>query len=87
MTMGKRIQFPIEMSMPWILTDHIFTTKASSSLIKLGARSRYSLDPKMVWLQYPDLDRRVGTDKGSYLLVDVLSGEVDPTFPTSVADP
>ena len=30
MTMGKRIQFPIEMSMPWILTDHILTTKDSS---------------------------------------------------------
>ena len=28
--MGKRIQFPIEMSMPWILTDHILTTKDSS---------------------------------------------------------
>ena len=27
--MGKRIQFPIEMSMPWILTDHILTTKVS----------------------------------------------------------
>ncbi|OQR79720.1 cytoplasmic FMR1-interacting protein-like [Tropilaelaps mercedesae] len=27
MTMGKRIQFPIEMSLPWILTDHILTTK------------------------------------------------------------
>lgn len=30
MTMGKRIQFPIEMSMPWILIDHILTTKDSS---------------------------------------------------------
>jgi len=30
MTMGKRIQFPIEMSMPWILTDHILATKDSS---------------------------------------------------------
>ena len=30
MTMGKRIQFPIEMSMPWILTDHILNTKDSS---------------------------------------------------------
>ncbi|XP_040569024.1 cytoplasmic FMR1-interacting protein [Lepeophtheirus salmonis] len=30
MTMGKRIQFPIEMSMPWILTDHILSTKDSS---------------------------------------------------------
>ncbi|XP_006821526.2 cytoplasmic FMR1-interacting protein 2-like [Saccoglossus kowalevskii] len=27
LTMGKRIQFPIEMSMPWILTDHILETK------------------------------------------------------------
>lgn len=27
MTMGQRIQFPIEMSMPWILTDHILTTR------------------------------------------------------------
>ncbi|CAI4224390.1 unnamed protein product [Auanema sp. JU1783] len=26
MTMGSRIQFPIEMSMPWILTDHILTS-------------------------------------------------------------
>ena len=30
MTMGARIQFPIEMSMPWILTDHILETKNSS---------------------------------------------------------
>ena len=28
--MGKRIQFPIEISMPWILTDHILNTKDSS---------------------------------------------------------
>ena len=27
LTMGKRIQFPIEMSLPWILTDHILETK------------------------------------------------------------
>ena len=30
MTMGARIQFPIEMSMPWILMDHILETKNSS---------------------------------------------------------
>jgi len=30
MTMGQRIQFPIEMSMPWILTDHVLETKNSS---------------------------------------------------------
>ena len=29
-TMEKRIQFPIEMSMPWILTDHILKTKDAS---------------------------------------------------------
>uniref|UniRef100_A0AC34GHC3 Cytoplasmic FMR1-interacting protein n=1 Tax=Panagrolaimus sp. ES5 TaxID=591445 RepID=A0AC34GHC3_9BILA len=27
MTMGARIQFPIEMSIPWILTDHILSTQ------------------------------------------------------------
>ncbi|KAK0400166.1 hypothetical protein QR680_003383 [Steinernema hermaphroditum] len=27
MTMGKRIQFPIEMSMPWILIDYILTSE------------------------------------------------------------
>lgn len=32
MTMGRRIQFPIEMSMPWILTDHILRTKDASMM-------------------------------------------------------
>lgn len=32
MTMGNRIQFPIEMSLPWILTDHILKTKDSSMM-------------------------------------------------------
>ncbi|XP_061164414.1 cytoplasmic FMR1-interacting protein-like [Saccostrea echinata] len=32
MTMGKRIQFPIEMSMPWILTDHVLETKDASMM-------------------------------------------------------
>ncbi|KAK3732632.1 hypothetical protein RRG08_057326 [Elysia crispata] len=32
LTMGKRIQFPIEMSMPWILTDHILETKDPSMM-------------------------------------------------------
>ncbi|XP_071951857.1 cytoplasmic FMR1-interacting protein 2-like isoform X1 [Antedon mediterranea] len=32
MTMGERIQFPIEMSMPWILTDHILETKDASMM-------------------------------------------------------
>ncbi|CAJ0931341.1 unnamed protein product, partial [Mesorhabditis belari] len=29
---GERIQFPIDMSMPWILTDHILTTSDASLL-------------------------------------------------------
>lgn len=32
MTMGNRIQFPIEMSLPWILTDHILKTKDASMM-------------------------------------------------------
>uniref|UniRef100_A0AAY5EBG1 CYRIA/CYRIB Rac1 binding domain-containing protein n=1 Tax=Electrophorus electricus TaxID=8005 RepID=A0AAY5EBG1_ELEEL len=32
LTMGRRIQFPIEMSMPWILTDHILETKEASMM-------------------------------------------------------
>ncbi|CAG0895532.1 unnamed protein product [Cyprideis torosa] len=32
MTMGKHIQFPIEMSMPWILTEHILKTKEPSMM-------------------------------------------------------
>ncbi|XP_046852032.1 cytoplasmic FMR1-interacting protein 2-like isoform X2 [Xenia sp. Carnegie-2017] len=32
MTMGKRIQFPIEMSMPWILTEHILDTQEPSMM-------------------------------------------------------
>ncbi|MCP9257864.1 Cytoplasmic FMR1-interacting protein [Dirofilaria immitis] len=30
MTMGRRIQFPIDMSMPWILTDYILTSQNPS---------------------------------------------------------
>ncbi|MGH0142692.1 UNVERIFIED_CONTAM: hypothetical protein FKN15_076575 [Acipenser sinensis] len=32
LTMGRRIQFPIDMSMPWILTDHILDTKEASMM-------------------------------------------------------
>lgn len=32
MTMGSRIQFPIEMSMPWVLTDHILEAKEPSMM-------------------------------------------------------
>lgn len=32
MTMGKRIQFPIDMSMPWILTDHVLRSKDPSMI-------------------------------------------------------
>uniref|UniRef100_A0A3Q4HUG4 Cytoplasmic FMR1 interacting protein 2 n=1 Tax=Neolamprologus brichardi TaxID=32507 RepID=A0A3Q4HUG4_NEOBR len=41
LTMGRRIQFPIEMSMPWILTDHILETKEPSMMehVQLLGRS------------------------------------------------
>lgn len=32
LTMGKRIQFPIEMSMPWILTDHILKAQDAAMM-------------------------------------------------------
>ncbi|XP_066917897.1 cytoplasmic FMR1-interacting protein 2-like isoform X2 [Clytia hemisphaerica] len=32
LTMGQRIQFPIEMSMPWILTDHILQAKDAAMM-------------------------------------------------------
>jgi len=32
LTMGRRIQFPIDMSLPWILTDHILETKEPSMM-------------------------------------------------------
>uniref|UniRef100_H2YIL7 Cytoplasmic FMR1-interacting protein n=1 Tax=Ciona savignyi TaxID=51511 RepID=H2YIL7_CIOSA len=32
LTMGRRIQFPIEMSLPWILTDHILDKKEPSMM-------------------------------------------------------
>lgn len=41
--MEKRIQFPIEMSMPWILTDHILKTKEPSMM-------EYDLDQEILYL-------------------------------------
>eukprot|EP00051_Salpingoeca_urceolata_P004991 m.69469 g.69469 ORF g.69469 m.69469 type:complete len:1254 (+) comp13989_c0_seq2:242-4003(+) len=32
LSMGQRIQFPIDMSLPWILIDHILTTKNASMM-------------------------------------------------------
>ena len=39
--MGKRIQFPIEMSLPWILTDHILETKQPGMMEFILQGSRY----------------------------------------------
>ena len=41
LTMGKRIQFPIEMSLPWILTDHILETKQPGMMEFILQGSRY----------------------------------------------
>ncbi|XP_053399050.1 cytoplasmic FMR1-interacting protein-like [Mercenaria mercenaria] len=70
MTMGERIQFPIEMSMPWILTDHILETK----------------EPYMIeYLLYPlDLYNDSATDAltvfRQQFLYDEIEAEVDLCF-------
>jgi cytoplasmic FMR1 interacting protein len=40
LTMGKRIQFPIEMSLPWILTDHILETKQPVQDFKINLNEK-----------------------------------------------
>ena len=47
MTMGKRIQFPIEMSMPWVLTDHILNTREASMMEYVVWRARVQLFSKL----------------------------------------
>ena len=32
MSLGKRIQFPIQMSLPWILTDHVLEQKDTAMM-------------------------------------------------------
>lgn len=53
--MGRRIQFPIEMSMPWILTDHILETKEPSMMEYVP----YNTKPFLVMKVQPEIELKV----------------------------
>lgn len=68
--MGRRIQFPIEMSMPWILTDHILETKEASMMEYV----LYSLD------LYNDSAHYALTKFNKQFLYDEIEAEVNLCF-------
>ncbi|MEJ1270752.1 hypothetical protein NN561_001580 [Cricetulus griseus] len=70
LTMGRRIQFPIEMSMPWILTDHILETKEASMMEYV----LYSLD------LYNDSAHYALTRFNKQFLYDEIEAEVNLCF-------
>ncbi|KAM9585946.1 LOW QUALITY PROTEIN: cytoplasmic FMR1-interacting protein 1 [Trichechus inunguis] len=70
LTMGRRIQFPIEMSMPWILTDHILETKEASMMEYV----LYSLD------LYNDSAHYALTRFSKQFLYDEIEAEVNLCF-------
>uniref|UniRef100_A0A8C0ZYZ8 Cytoplasmic FMR1-interacting protein 1 n=1 Tax=Castor canadensis TaxID=51338 RepID=A0A8C0ZYZ8_CASCN len=70
LTMGRRIQFPIEMSMPWILTDHILETKEASMMEYV----LYSLD------LYNDSAHYALTTFNKQFLYDEIEAEVNLCF-------
>uniref|UniRef100_A0A9L0J992 Cytoplasmic FMR1 interacting protein 1 n=1 Tax=Equus asinus TaxID=9793 RepID=A0A9L0J992_EQUAS len=70
LTMGRRIQFPIEMSMPWILTDHIVETKEASMMEYV----LYSLD------LYNDSAHYALTRFNKQFLYDEIEAEVNLCF-------
>lgn len=59
--MGRRIQFPIEMSMPWILTDHILETKEPSMMewVKPVTRCVLPIIRCVTWTENPPVFRYV----------------------------
>ncbi|PIO34996.1 hypothetical protein AB205_0171250, partial [Aquarana catesbeiana] len=70
LTMGRRIQFPIDMSMPWILTDHILETKEASMMEYV----LYSLD------LYNDSAHYALTKFKKQFLYDEIEAEVSILF-------
>ncbi|XP_053514793.1 LOW QUALITY PROTEIN: cytoplasmic FMR1-interacting protein 1 [Artibeus jamaicensis] len=70
LTMGRRMQFPIEMSMPWILTDHILETKEASMMEYV----LYSLD------LYNDSAHYALTKFNKQFLYDEIEAEVNLCF-------
>ncbi|NXX55980.1 CYFP1 protein, partial [Scopus umbretta] len=81
LTMGRRIQFPIEMSMPWILTDHILETKEASmmeyvlySLDLYNDRAHYALTKFKKQFLYDEIEAEVNLcfDQFVYKLADQI---------------
>ncbi|KAF4078796.1 hypothetical protein AMELA_G00185560 [Ameiurus melas] len=70
LTMGRRIQFPIEMSVPWILTDHILDVKEASMMEYV----LYSLD------LYNDSAHYALTKFKKQFLYDEIEAEVNLCF-------
>uniref|UniRef100_A0A671RLW0 Cytoplasmic FMR1-interacting protein 1 homolog n=1 Tax=Sinocyclocheilus anshuiensis TaxID=1608454 RepID=A0A671RLW0_9TELE len=70
LTMGRRIQFPIEMSVPWILTDHILEAKEASMMEYV----LYSLD------LYNDSAHYALTKFKKQFLYDEIEAEVNLCF-------
>ncbi|XP_023379364.1 cytoplasmic FMR1-interacting protein 1 [Pteropus vampyrus] len=70
LTMGRRIQFPIEMSVPWVLTDHILETKEASMMEYV----LYSLD------LYNDSAHYALTKFNKQFLYDEIEAEVNLCF-------
>uniref|UniRef100_A0AC35U6R8 Cytoplasmic FMR1-interacting protein n=1 Tax=Rhabditophanes sp. KR3021 TaxID=114890 RepID=A0AC35U6R8_9BILA len=71
MTMGSRIQFPIEMSFPWILTDHILTSNEAPHLMEYVL---YQLD------LYNDASNFALTKFKKQFLYDEVEAEVNLCF-------
>ncbi|NXC17566.1 CYFP1 protein, partial [Corythaeola cristata] len=69
LTMGRRIQFPIEMSMPWILTDHILETKEASMM-----DAHYALTKFKKQFLYDEIEAEVNLcfDQFVYKLADQI---------------
>ncbi|XP_038601625.1 cytoplasmic FMR1-interacting protein 1-like [Tachyglossus aculeatus] len=83
LTMGRRIQFPIEMSMPWILTDHILETKEASmmeyvlySLDLYNDSAHYALTRFKKQFLYDEIEAEVNLcfDQFVYKLADQIFG-------------
>ncbi|GMT25093.1 hypothetical protein PFISCL1PPCAC_16390 [Pristionchus fissidentatus] len=70
MTMGKRIQFPIDMSMPWILTEHVLSMSDGSLLDSI----LYQLD------LYNDAAQFALTKFRKQFLYDEVEAEVNLCF-------
>lgn len=69
--LSKRLQFPIEMSLPWILTDHILESHRASSMLEFML---YPLD------LYNDAANRALDSLHQRFLYDEIEAEVNLAF-------